>query len=290
MQPIHSLEEIYSHPGPNGVQCVAYYVDEEFRQHPGNSRYLVSNRGMVFDQKLQRFAAQRSVPPSYKPVYPKINNSTYKQMTINGKATLIHRLIMETFGPMYPIPPGIQVNHMDGVKWNNVYFGPNDPRTNLELCTNEENRKHAAKMDLIPKGENHRRSLFTNQEVHKFCQLMAQGYSAKMIADECGIAFTPQFSKNICDIRNGRSYSHISEHYPNLNAHISGNRVRIKDETLHQICSLLSQGKSAPEIAAALGWPYDGNRLPAIIQYIKTGSSNPIVSQYSFPYKKRGTS
>lgn len=280
---------VYSHTDKSGRQYVAYYEDEEFKPHPMNPRYLIGNRGTVYDERTEKIVQQRNTRVYEAIKTQKLNPTAYKQINFDGQTGLIHRLVMETFGPVCPIPSGIEVNHINGIKWDNVYFGPNDHRTNLELCTPKENKQKASQNGLVHRGEDHHNSLYKDSTVHRFCQLMLQGYTTRQIAEICGYPFTPQFSKNLCDIRNGRSYNHIGAMYPNLNAHIDGTKTRLSNEIVEQICILLVQGKTAPEIAEALGVPYgDGTRLRSIIQCLKNGTSHRnITSKYVLPYKKR---
>lgn len=58
------------------------------------------------------------------------------------KTLRIHRVVMEVFNP---IKESMQINHIDGNKTNNAI-------TNLEWCTDSENKKHAYSNGLMPKG------------------------------------------------------------------------------------------------------------------------------------------
>ena len=68
----------------------------------------------------------------------------------------IHRLVALCF---IPNPEGKkQVNHIDGVKFNNHV-------SNLEWCTNDENRAHAVANDLCSSGEDDPHAKLTNEQV-----------------------------------------------------------------------------------------------------------------------------
>lgn len=88
--------------------------------------YMISNFGKVLNTKTGRILN----PIKSKQGYLKVN------LYINGKGKMfyIHRLVAEHFVSGYK--DGLQVNHIDGNKLNNVF-------TNLEWCTVGENSRHA---------------------------------------------------------------------------------------------------------------------------------------------------
>lgn len=58
------------------------------------------------------------------------------------KTLRIHRIVMNVFNPVKSL---MQINHIDGNKANNAL-------SNLEWCTDSENKKHAYATGLMPKG------------------------------------------------------------------------------------------------------------------------------------------
>ena len=63
----------------------------------------------------------------------------------------VHRVIWEAVNG--PIPEGMQINHINGIKWDNRL-------ANLELVTQSENTKHAYAIGLCcAKGERNGRAI-----------------------------------------------------------------------------------------------------------------------------------
>ncbi len=76
------------------------------------------------------------------------------------KPVALHRVICDAF--YGPIPPSLQVNHIDGNKLNNHL-------SNLEIVTQTENIRHAAKLNLLPYGERHHKCKLSDdiaREIH----------------------------------------------------------------------------------------------------------------------------
>lgn len=116
----------------------------------------------------------------------------------NGVKTrkLIHRLVAETFISNPENKP--QVNHINGIKSDNRVC-------NLEWCTRSENQKHAIKTGLrSAKGVKNSQSKLTESEVIDIRILVKCGYGNKHISNKYNIS-----EPTVCDIKSGRSWSHI---------------------------------------------------------------------------------
>lgn len=110
-------------------------------------------------------------------------NSGYLALRLSHKNTrthkLVHRLVWEAFNGA--IPENMYINHIDGNKHNNAL-------SNLELVTRSENMIHASRTGLSKTGEDHYKSIYTNEQVRHCCELIATGkYKRSKIAKMTGV-------------------------------------------------------------------------------------------------------
>lgn len=96
-----------------------------------NPNYKVSNYGRVMHWKKRHVLKQQA------------RKDGYKYVSLDRKNYRVHRLVSMAFLPNPKKKP--EVNHKDGNKANNTVW-------NLEWATGIENRKHAVKCGLAPKG------------------------------------------------------------------------------------------------------------------------------------------
>lgn len=117
----------------------------------------------------------------------------YVQVTRNSKPVgMAHRLIWEHVNGK--IPDGLQINHINGVKWDNRI-------DNLEVVTPSENLKHAYDTGLTSAvGEKNGRSKLTAEDVRLIRQSTS---SLRTIAREFGVAL-----RTVRNIRDGVSWRH----------------------------------------------------------------------------------
>lgn len=122
----------------------------------------------------------------------------YANVNIRGKHYSVHRLVALAW---IPNPEGKeQVNHLNGIRDDNRV-------ENLQWCTNEENRAHAAKfLDRnVRKGSDVTTSKLTEDDVKEIRALISDGKMyQKDIAKKYGVA-----PSTITWIKNGGAWSHV---------------------------------------------------------------------------------
>lgn len=108
------------------------------------------------------------------------------------KSVLAHRLIWEAVNG--EIPPGIEVNHIDGIKTNNRI-------ANLEAVTPNENVRHSVVTGLMPKGRQKVNAKLTDDAVRdiRACDLTNQALSEKY-----GVCIAV-----ISEVRSRKRWSHV---------------------------------------------------------------------------------
>jgi len=146
---------------------------EEWRPVVGYERYYeVSSLGLV---RRSCDGIRRGIKAGYimkpKPTggnYPFVG--LYHREKKTTHSTLVHNIVTSAF--LGPKPPGIQVNHLDGNKWNSRL-------DNLEYVTASENQCHANRIGLRVKKLTPEkvRELRAAAEGISFVQLVDRHYS-----------------------------------------------------------------------------------------------------------------
>lgn len=113
-----------------------------------NCQYIASNFGKIrttiefIDNPLNNHI-RRQRNKHYKKdslIGPKLSKKGYQRVNLNKKTYFVHRLIALTFLPN--LHNYQQINHIDGNKINNNI-------NNLEWVSNQQNRNHAVKNNLV---------------------------------------------------------------------------------------------------------------------------------------------
>jgi len=156
---------------------------KEAKQHPGDSTLWIMPDGRVFQELT---------------VYHDSNG--YSQVAIGKRGARgnvrRHVLVCETFHG--PRPLNAVVRHKNGK--------PGDDREdNLEWGTQEENLQDAVRHGTTTKGSKNARAILTEEQVVEIKQRLRAGEGTSSLADWFYMS-----KQAICDIRAGRTWSHIS--------------------------------------------------------------------------------
>ena len=166
--------------------------------------YLISNWGRI-----------KNIKDKFISFYT--DKDGYQKCTLtkdNGgkKHFFVHRLVAIHF---IPNPENKeQVNHLCPNNKKNLYY------KNLEWSTAHENREHSKKYHLQEtlSCSAHGMATLTNEDVHKICKLMEQGYKNSQICDIFGFDKSEpkrreRFRSVIKHIRKRNTWLPISKYY-----------------------------------------------------------------------------
>lgn len=181
------------------INSVAYRPDEIWK--PINfipdlqDWYYVSNYGRVYS----RFTDSLIKPTQRTDGYLIVLLRTKDNLAI---APVVHRLVMMAHKPISN-PDDFHVNHIDGVKTNNVI-------TNLEWVTRSENMLHAYNTGLKKPGEAVHLAILNETTVREICRLLEQNYYPTEISRILNLEGHVSL---ISEIKRRKNWKHISKDY-----------------------------------------------------------------------------
>jgi len=131
-----------------------------------------------------------------------LNGSGYLQMDgrrAGLKRPHVARFIWEAVNG--PIPPKMEINHINGVKTDNRI-------ANLELVTHQQNIQHAYATGLKSNtGERHPQALLTEDTVRQLRRLYRRWtHNARVLAERFGLK-----RRCVADALSGRTWGHVTE-------------------------------------------------------------------------------
>lgn len=175
--------------------------------------YMISNYGRVKRLKHKRWNVKNNSWSIYKEIIKHIdynNSKGYGRVDIRyktyTKTEQVHRLVAKYFKVNPNISIYNQVNHLDGNKTNNYW-------RNLQWCTNQMNKQHAIKNDLISNGRNHSNIThlrkLTEEQVLQI-PILLQTMTYIEVASLFNVS-----PGNILEIKAGRSWKHFNLDFNN---------------------------------------------------------------------------
>lgn len=233
--------------------------NEVFYKINGYKYYYVSKNAIFYSSFYKKFLHKKV---SKFPHYVKIslvNNEGIRD------TCAVHRVVFYTINGR-SLNPDMEINHIDGRKWFNCI-------ENLEETTSLENTRHAMF------STNTRENLWNPNEIHSICKMIQDGLTTREIYNNDWISEKLSYDslKVLVHhlINHTKFWVDISSKY-NLSNWNSISK-KYSDETIHEICRLLENGKSPKEIEDQLNVPLK------YISSIKTRSARKdISSAYNF--------
>lgn len=197
----------------------------EFKVCKGVDAYAASRCGKIIRINTMKYMTQMKVGiPEYFAVRTCINNV--------AKYGKVHRLVAMAWLDNSDPENKIQVNHIDGDKFNNNV-------ENLEWCTRSQNQRHAVETGLKGKGDELYNSALTEDQVHEICKQLVDGIRA------CELSKAYEVSNDIIrKIKSGDTYFHVRQLYeiPHTYKH------SYSYQTVQWVCEQIIKGFSDREI------------------------------------------
>jgi ribosomal protein S25 len=138
-------------------------------------KFRIDNEGRVWKGHLFNRRAEHKTPQGYMQI----------RVMVNGVRACsgAHRIVYQSL--VGPIPPGLTINHINGVKEDNR-------PENLEVATYSQQCKHAFRTGLKSQdGEKNPASKLTNVQVESIREeyAISTSITQKMLADKYGVSF-----------------------------------------------------------------------------------------------------
>lgn len=233
--------------------------------------YKVSSTGRLYSVKKEKFMKTSISNVGYKIV---------KLRGVNGLVyTTLHRIVAWEFCLFHSDIRNI-VNHIDGDRMNNSSM-------NLEWVSFRDNMKHAfinglvtgESLDIDAEVRIKPNKPFNEKNIRRWCELLEKGYSKTDIVLMEGYKNTTEgilFYNGLTHLISGRSYKKITKDY-NLTKGSLNNKL-YKDEDIHMVCRMLSEGATSTMVYNALDGNHTLKKIQALVYHIRKGTSHKEIS------------
>lgn len=162
-------------------------------------------------------------------------------------STFAYRLLMKEYSGMPSEEFGkLVVDHLDCNPRNNHV-------SNLEVVTQDENMRRAGVNNLIPFGEDHHNSKYSDKLVESICKDITERSLSRMdMRKKYGIS-----GSLIDDIRAGRSHKKISSKYVDQGFEYSDWNRPAREEKARIVCSYIEKGYKIAQIVRETGFGFN---------------------------------
>ena len=227
------IEKLFSYI-PKKIIIHEYTEYEKFKQikiHNEYAPYFISSCGRIFsiNDNNQKYTGLRELKSH-------INKTGYNEIRITYNkcrySFLIHVLVAKAFVKNKDKSENIVVNHLDGIKTNNIYL-------NLEWTTYSGNTQHAIKSGLFihAKGEQVGTSKYSEEEIIEVCEMLQQNISLKNIVKNTRLTYSA-----VTNILYKRTWFHIVYKFDFSNYEY-GKDKKSRNKMVQELCQLASTGK-----------------------------------------------
>jgi len=186
------------------LKTIAYYENEQFATTLCYPDYLIGDHGTIYDMRTQKKVNLHTDRDGYKTVYARNDHGSSGTVSVQ-------RMMMTAHNPISDHQK-MQVSHLDGVRWNNIYH-PNMPDNNLVWTTKQDTTKKMLMNRQVANGSNVATSKFTEDQAVQTCEWLSRGAEWKYIAHALGLPYTEQVRGFIRSIKSRRAWKHISDQY-----------------------------------------------------------------------------
>jgi len=251
-----------------------------------SGRYMISSEGVIVDKLLNQ-QLTLEVRNGYQFVYIYTNQSPNRK-----QCRKVHQLVADSF--LWFKPKGdTVVNHKDLNKSNNNV-------TNLEYVTNKENSRHAVrnharklcdgviepKYPNAPIKQNIHNRVFSEEQIHSICKMMEQNLSYPEILENLNLPVSKNLLDILTKIRSKKLWYCISKEYNIPNKEYRSPQIQYTTDQIKQICELLTEGYSTPQIATKFNIDLSNNKerdkFQHLVQRIKNKTSFTQISDEYF--------